>query len=300
VPKHIYEDDGDPRRYWSQIPNIVYDIGLTPNEVALYSHMKRAAGASESGKCSKSTRTLAAECGMSVTVVIRTKASLAKPRRALNNKPLIRITEQPTGRGGQPQHIIRIVDIWPENTAKYAPVGEVEQVPQVELGQVPQNRVASSISTENQVPQVEQKNNHDQEKPEEQLSARARGKPRKPGSFDEANDKSPRFGVELIRVLPDEWLEEQRILMRQKFPTLEFTRFHDKWCQYRFRDGIGRRGLRVATLVQYAADIDIFFGNCLENDQRRNGHNGNGNQPKSDLLSRQSEIAAKLGVEYKP
>lgn len=109
--------------------------------------------------------------------------------------------------------------------------------------------------------------------------ANGNSKPRKPGSFDERNDKSPKFGIELIRVLPEEWLDEQRTALRKKFPSLDFDHFHEKWCQYRFRDGgIGKRHSHIATLLQYAADLEIFFDNCFENQQRRNGNNGKGNE----------------------
>lgn len=104
-------------------------------------------------------------------------------------------------------------------------------------------------------------------------------KPRLPGSKDDRNDKSPKFGIELIRVLPDDWLEEQRVALSTEFPLLVFDDIHSEWCEARERDGsIGKFNCRLPTLVQYAADIRIFFRNWNRNHQGRNGNNGNGKQ----------------------
>jgi hypothetical protein len=113
---------------------------------------------------------------------------------------------------------------------------------------------------------------------EQSVRANGNSKPRRPGSFDDRNDKSPKFGIELIRVLPEDWLDATEVAMREKFPALNFTEVHGEWCDARTRDGsIGKFNCRIPTLVQYSADIEIFFRNWNRNHQNgRNGNNGNG------------------------
>ena len=154
--KHEIIDQGDTKKYFTQIPNIIYDLGLTPYEQVLYDHLKRSAEAR--GHCSKSTRTLAQECRMSPTVIVKAKASLAKPRVELNKKPLIKITKRENPKGGKEYDEISIVDIWRENTNRYAPPEHENQVLDMELapdGQVPRNGLASTTVSVKQVPVVE-------------------------------------------------------------------------------------------------------------------------------------------------
>jgi hypothetical protein len=102
-------------------------------------------------------------------------------------------------------------------------------------------------------------------------------KPRKRGSLDDG----PKFGIEMIRQLPDEWLAEQQSMLRQKFPDLNFDYYHDKWClSRRSNGGIGRARRHTVTLNQFAADLELYFANCEENriDRAGRGGNGSGNQ----------------------
>lgn len=171
--KHEIIDQGDTKKYFTQIPNIVLDLGLTPYEQVLYDHLKRSAEAK--GQCSKSTRTLAQECRMSPTVVVKAKASLAKPRHELNKKPLIKITKRENPKGGKEYDEISIVDIWRENTNRYAPPEQENQVLDMELapdGQVPRNGLASTTVSVKQVPVVEHRKNIREEDIKEDSSAR--------------------------------------------------------------------------------------------------------------------------------
>jgi len=161
-------DEGDAKNYFTQVPNIVFDIGLSYQELALYLHLKRTAGAS--GRCFKSTRTLARECGMSPTIVVRAKGNLQTRRKELGGKALIVVTEKPNPKGGLPYHEIRITDIWKANTDRFSTsTGETEQVPYIALdnqvpdmelareNQVPQDAEASTIEHVKQVPDMEHK-----------------------------------------------------------------------------------------------------------------------------------------------
>jgi hypothetical protein len=112
VPAHGYaiEDEGDLKKYRTEIPNMVYDIGLTPYEGWLYGHFKRVCGAKPDGMCWKSVATLAKETGMST-------GRVSEARRELERRGLIKL-EQPKGPGTTVT--VTIVDIWPQNMARYA------------------------------------------------------------------------------------------------------------------------------------------------------------------------------------
>lgn len=126
-------DHGDPKKYWTQIPNIVYTLALSPFELTLYNHLKWAAGASPKGRCRKSNATLAKETRMGAGTVSRAKTELEKPRSELNDKPLIITRHIPNPRGGKAFQEIAITDIWKVNILCFtsSPLEiETEQVPE--------------------------------------------------------------------------------------------------------------------------------------------------------------------------
>ncbi len=104
-------DESNDRRYFTQIPNIIDDLGLSPRAFRLYVHIKRVTG--ESGRCWQSTRTLAEGCNMSTGSVSKAKKELAANR-------LIDVDAKKNKSGGKDFHSIRIADIWVENSLKYA------------------------------------------------------------------------------------------------------------------------------------------------------------------------------------
>ena len=85
VSEDQYRDESDLKKYRTEIPNMIFDIGLTPYEVALYGHLKRVCGAEKGGKCWKSVSTLSRETGMSAGRVSEARAELA--RRGLMASP---------------------------------------------------------------------------------------------------------------------------------------------------------------------------------------------------------------------
>lgn len=105
------QDNADLKRYRTEIPNMVFDIGLTPYEVALYGHFKRVCGSEPQGKCWKSVKTLSKETRMSTGRVSEARTALAK-------RGLIKVG-QPKGPGTSVT--VAIVDIWPQNMIRYAP-----------------------------------------------------------------------------------------------------------------------------------------------------------------------------------
>lgn len=162
MARHPITDEGDPKQYWAQIPNVICELGLKPQELSLYVHLKRAAGASDKGKCTKSTATLARESGMGAGSVSRAKVELEKQRHEIGNKPLIRIKEVSNPRGGKPFQEISITDIWKENMARFTSsnveVGEVDQVPlEVGSSSKPTSPVEIKKNVEEELDQEKQK-----------------------------------------------------------------------------------------------------------------------------------------------
>jgi hypothetical protein len=121
--RHSVTDNGDLRKYYAAIPNIVFKLGLNPYELALYVYLKQVAG--EDRACWKSTATIAKEIGMGAGTVSKIKTSLAAPRAEIGNKPLIMITTEMQN-GGNANHVITITDIWPENMAELSRVREAK------------------------------------------------------------------------------------------------------------------------------------------------------------------------------
>jgi hypothetical protein len=126
--KQSVTDAGDGRRYRTEIPNVVFTLGLSPFELTLYLHLKRTAG--DSGECWKSTATLAKETSMSAGMVSKAKDALTAPRIELGKKPLIKVKEEENPHGGKARHIITLTDIWPDNIKRFSSSqGEVASSP---------------------------------------------------------------------------------------------------------------------------------------------------------------------------
>lgn len=153
--KHSVTDDGDPRKYYAAIPNIVFTLGLNPYELALYIYLKKVAG--EDGVCWKSTATIAKELKVGVGTISRTKTLLATPREALGGKSLISIAVE-MHNGGNPNHAITVTDIWPENMVELA---------RVRAGKATRSSVEGARSTgEQRVPQAKATRSTDGDKEE--------------------------------------------------------------------------------------------------------------------------------------
>src|SRR5262245_35045085 len=105
------------RRFFTLVPNIVFELGLTPYALSLYFTIRRTAG--ESGECFRSGNNLARMCGMSTGMVSKAKHQLARPRSKLGGKALICIKQAPAVHGGKARHCIKIIDIWSINKTYY-------------------------------------------------------------------------------------------------------------------------------------------------------------------------------------
>ncbi len=103
-------DQGHPRKYWTQVPNLVDDSDLDPFARVLYLHCLRIAGQKES--CEETVRESAERCHMS-------PASVLKARAALEDGGWITV-EDTGGRGRGALLRIHLLDRWGENMARYA------------------------------------------------------------------------------------------------------------------------------------------------------------------------------------
>ena len=110
-------DNGDMRKYRTEIPNSIDDARLSVYAFRLYAHLKRVAG--DSGKCWQSTATLAESCSMSGGMVSKAKKELQAAR-------LIEIEQVENKRGGRMFHNITVCDIWMENFIKYSTTSQHE------------------------------------------------------------------------------------------------------------------------------------------------------------------------------
>ena len=70
------------RRFFFQCPNIIFDLGLSSQELALYFVIRRTAG--DDGLCWRNTRCLAQMAGMSVGSVVKAKRQLCGPFQILD------------------------------------------------------------------------------------------------------------------------------------------------------------------------------------------------------------------------
>jgi hypothetical protein len=110
MPENRIRDDGDLRKWRTEIPNIIDDWGLDVYSFRLYVHLKRVAG--DNGDCFQSTDSLAAACCMSAGAVSNAK-------QALKEAGLIEIELSENDHGGRKYHNITIKNIWPENFKKF-------------------------------------------------------------------------------------------------------------------------------------------------------------------------------------
>ena len=110
----VFEDQTNDRKYFSIIPNFIFEIGLSANEIAVYCLIKKVAG--ENGKFYMGVRRTCE------TLKLNNK-TLKKIKETLIEKKLISVEIKSKEEGGQ--HITRILDIWPENMSHFKKQGGV-------------------------------------------------------------------------------------------------------------------------------------------------------------------------------
>jgi hypothetical protein len=106
------QDDGDLRKYRTEIPNLVDDLGLSVYAFRLYVHLKRVCGADPQGRCYQGTRTLAKRCKISM-------GKISEAKKELLAYKLIEIQTFPPAENRADE--VRILDIWRRNFDAFAP-----------------------------------------------------------------------------------------------------------------------------------------------------------------------------------
>jgi hypothetical protein len=110
------QDLSSNHKYRTEIPNIIFEIGLTPQLIGVYSAIKRCAG--DIGSCFKSENTLAKELKISKSTLHKYIEMLSIENPILKKQLLIkenRISEN----GDFDTNLIAIKDIWPENYSHF-------------------------------------------------------------------------------------------------------------------------------------------------------------------------------------
>ena len=118
----IHEDLPD-HHYRTEIPNIIFDLGLSSEEFKVYAVLKRIAG--DRGACWMSQKKLAEMCGIGITKLKECIDSLASPNIQISDKrdeklkrhvhsqiSLITVTRRKKSDGGDDTNLIKIVPIW--------------------------------------------------------------------------------------------------------------------------------------------------------------------------------------------
>jgi hypothetical protein len=139
-------DEGDERKYRTELPNFIDDLGLSVYAYRLYGYVKRRAGA-KGGVCNEGLRGIARECGMSL-------ATASKARKELLELGLIRVHVETvrSGAEGKPgkYDLISISDIWSLNKAYYAAV-KCEVVPKGDAS-LRREYLASYLASSGKIP----------------------------------------------------------------------------------------------------------------------------------------------------
>lgn len=137
--------------YRTELPNIIFEIGLKPAEIAVYAAIKRSAG--DGKPCWKSNPTIAEHAGMTSRTLIKVVDSLCKVNKILR-KPLIVKQIRVSQQGDNDTNLIFITDIWPENnehfkkeiigSEKFSPPGE-ENSPPPEKSSLPTEKLSPPL-----------------------------------------------------------------------------------------------------------------------------------------------------------
>lgn len=128
--------------YFTQIPNVIYEMGLKSNVIAVYTAILRTAGNAH-GYCCKSLKRLANEAGVSERSLREIKEKLCEVQPVIN-KPLIRVEKRKKANKEYDTDLITIVDIMPENVSYFYNKSKERVVPKTT---VPPNLPTAEIDT---------------------------------------------------------------------------------------------------------------------------------------------------------
>lgn len=126
MTENIVKDLSSNHKYRTEIPNILFELGLKPNELSVYLVIKRTAGSS--GECFKSSTKIAKEAHVSKNNFIKIKRKLSEIHTKLK-KALIVCTDRLSDCGDSETCLINVTDIWPENYEFFRLGGSANGVP---------------------------------------------------------------------------------------------------------------------------------------------------------------------------
>jgi Helix-turn-helix domain len=106
------KDESSNHKYRTELPNLIFELGLSPTAFCLYSAIKRCAG--DVGICTRSTTNLAKLANMSPRTLQRTLPELLEINKFIK-KSLVNLTPRISDCGDQDTNELTINDIWPEN-----------------------------------------------------------------------------------------------------------------------------------------------------------------------------------------
>jgi hypothetical protein len=102
-------------KYRTELPNIIFELGLTADHIGVYSLLKRIAG--DNGSCFSSNTKLGEKLKMTSKTFAKFKDDLTKPFELLGGLSLIELQERNTPEKGRQSDLVTINDIWPVNMA---------------------------------------------------------------------------------------------------------------------------------------------------------------------------------------
>jgi len=108
----VHEEKPD-HHYRTEIPNIVFHLGLDIIAIAIYAYLKRIAGDYRS--CYKSQKKICSELGISPATYIKYRDQLGLEHSMLGGKKLLNIMLRKKDDGNNETTLITIVDIWRDN-----------------------------------------------------------------------------------------------------------------------------------------------------------------------------------------
>lgn len=128
-------------KYRTELPNIIFELGLTADHIGVYSLLKRIAG--DSGSCFSSNTKLGEKLKMTAKTFANFKDDLEKPFDMLGGLSLIESQERNTPEKGRQSDLVTITDIWPINMQFMANLYKTP--PLVKITEGPTSKLPTSL-----------------------------------------------------------------------------------------------------------------------------------------------------------
>jgi hypothetical protein len=214
----IVEEEKPDHHFRTEIPNIVFDLGLSVYALAVYAKLKKIAG--DGGYCSYGIPRLAEDLKISEKKVRESKKELSKPFKLLNNLPLIKVTKRKSKKRVNQTDVVTICAVWRINGDFYRGNKKSSTGAQQEPGGGSPQEPGGSPQEPGGSPQ-EPKEEPFKEKPfEEEPSTATKGSPKKtpPSPKQKPSSSSKTFCLK-----KDEVLKHLPLTNQTKYNLQEFS-----------------------------------------------------------------------------